>query len=441
MSANAERSPFENIGQVARVPNEMQPRITVREINTAEPGPYYVYIPGIDAEGLQPMLHSPAYSRIPAGEVFKIGAIEESVLAGRLDQAVPHKEVVIMHPIEQRKMDTLHVIAIPAGVTLQALKSDVSINRHILVHIDKFDKLDIEHTILNEMIRPVRVKELDRPTELRNEIDSVGMLAVRLRWLQEAAEKLETGRILEAHRRITDARPFLRDSWLKAIQDYMIPGIDRFRTVAETAISAIEDRLRKPNNTDEYDRYFFRMAWLLGRKPERSVLSRTLEGSRGGLSIDETKAYLEMLVAKQGNGQPQIMQPTAQTMQCPDCGEDVRTIAGGPPRKCRHCGFEFRAQEPKGYDYAAASADHIAATSDNTTARHITAAAEMDRAMPLAEDVEGDTQDVGPIVPIQLSAEDESYIEGIAETLDPEYKKTKSEARVGDALSSILGKG
>lgn len=436
MSANVERSPFENIGQDARVPNEMQPRITVREINTAEPGPYYVYIPGIDAEGLQPMLHSPAYSRIPAGEVFKIGAIEESVLAGRLDQAVPHKEVIIMHPIEQRKMDTLHVIAIPAGVTLQALKSDVAINRHVLVHIDRFDKLDIEHAALNEIVRPFQVKELERPNALRNEIDSVGMLAIRLRWLQEAAEKLETGRVLEAHRRIIDARPFLRDSWLTAIQDYMIPGIDRFRTVAETAISAIEDRLRKPNNTDEYDRYFFRMAWLLGRKPERSVLSRTLEGSRGGLSIDETKAYLEMLVAKQGNGQPGATAAPASTiqkMQCPDCAEEINTINGGPPRKCRHCGFVFRQPDD----------NPSSVVTSATTQAHVAAAAEMDKVIPLASpaEVEDESADVGPIVPIKLSEEDEAYVDEIAERLDPQYGKTKSEERVGDALSSILGKG
>jgi len=428
-SATVEKSVFDNLGQDAMVPNEMQPRITVRDINTAEPGPYYVYIPGIDAEGLQPMLHSPAYSRIPAGEVFRIGAIEESVLAGRLDQAVPHKEVVISHPIEQKEIGRLHVIAIPAGTTLQALRSDRAITSHILAHIEPFDKIDVEYSTLNEMIRPSRVKELDKPADMRNEIEAVGMLAIRLRWLQDAVERLETGRMLESHRRVIDARPFLRDAWHRAIMDYMIPANDQFRIIAETRIAAIEDRMRNPNNTDNYDRYYFKLAWLLGRKPERTALSRTLESTtRGGLSPEEIKMYIETVVAKNaGNGQPAATASTIQKMQCPDCAEEINTINGGPPRKCRHCGYEFR---PVGE-----SAAPYAPTAFVEPSPGVQAAIEMDKAMPLATESnqEDDDESVGPMAPpVKLSPEDEADIEKIAARLDPKGAKDQ-------VLKSILG--
>lgn len=419
-------SPFDNLGQSAHVPSEMQPRISVRDINTAEPGPYYVFIPGIDADGLKEMLHSIHYARIPAGEIFQIGAIEESMLAGRLDMAVPHKEVIISHAIEQRVVDKLHVIAIPASTTLKALQADRAVTQHILAHIAAFDKLDVEYKMLNDMIRPLvrqpdgsmgAIQELTKPAEFRKELEAVGMLAMRLRWLQEAAEKLETGRMLEVHRRVIDEKPFLRGLWLKVIQDVLIPSIDQFRTVAETRIAAIEDRMRNPQNSDNYDRYSFRLMWLLGRQPERTALSRTLnDAGRGGLSAEEQKMFIANEVARMTGGSAQA-QSVRETMQCPDCGEDVRTIAGGPPRKCRHCGYEFRAPDPDGnmnrMREAVELPESVILPEESTGTQ---AAAELDTAAPLAvAEPEAQVQVIeAASTGAGLSPEDEAEIEDIA---------------------------
>lgn len=431
-SSSADRSPFDDISQPARVPSGMSPRITMTEVNTAEPGPYYVFIPGIDAEGLKEMLHSLQYARIPAGEVFRIGAIEESMLAGRLDAAVPHRLITVMHPIEQKVVERLQVVATPASTTLNALKSDRSIVQHVMAHITAFDKIDVDYGVFNAMIRPTvkypdgevgAIRELTKPEEYRKEIESVGMLAMRLRWLQEAAEKLETGRMLEEHRRVIDKRPFLRDIWLGAIRDALIPSIDQFRTVAETRLSAIEDRMRNPQNSDNYDRYSFRLMWLLGRQPERQALGRTLNSmDRGGLSSDEIKTFVANEVARQGGALTPIapIQAVVQQVQCDECGEMLNSVKGGYPRKCRYCGFEFRSTDEIGSMNAFRESVILPEESQigTMTASGVAAAAELDQAAPLAdpeitEEIAVEAASAGQ----GLSAEDEAELEDMAASI------------------------
>lgn len=433
MSSSADRSPFDSVAQASHVPSGMQARITVQEINTAEPGPYYVYNPGLDGEGLKEMLHSPQFATLPAGEIIRIGAIEESMLAGRLDAAVPHKQITIMHPIEQKVMDRLHVIAIPASITLQAMLSDRNLTKHVLTHIAAFDKLsEIEFQSLNNMIRPLvryqdgslgPIKELTKPAEFRKDIDTFGMLALRLRWLQETAEQLESGRMLEDYRRIIDAKPYLKQLWHKAITEVLIPANDQFRIVAETGLAAVEDRMRNPQNSDNYDRYSFKLMWLLGRQPERTVLTRTLDSAgRGGLSPEEVKIFVANEIARQSGVAAQAtavaqVEVAASKYQCEECGEMLNSVRGGPPRKCRFCGFEFRPldQQPQAQvETPVVSPGVAAATELDAVAPVVEEAQEVVENLP--EELEGSPVEAAPAGE-GLTAEDEAEINDLASNL------------------------
>lgn len=345
-------------------------RVTERPINTSGPGPYYVYLPSLRIDDLMRMTHLFAY--IPAGEVFPITSTKQWVRKGQLPDGAARDERIIQDffGVVTDQHDSLEI---PAETTKNALFSDRVLTQHGLIELTEFALLDVAHEGLNKLIKPVRFEDRDVPEQFRQILtnpDGGGMLALRRIWLQQALDGLRSGRVIEDVARLIDAQPYLRELWINAIEKVMIPAVDQYVVTANNTLASKEEAIRA-GEKKVYDIYDNTLMWLLARKPERTALSRTLEGTaKGGIGIEEIRALVEGVVG--ANTAPQAAAAAVtDRMQCPDCGEFVNAIMGSggamPPRKCRHCDFEFRSAQPI-QEVAASNGDADVPVPDNLEA-------------------------------------------------------------------------
>lgn len=328
--------------------------VVERPINTAGPGPYFVYMPGMPGTGLVHMTHS--FNCIPAGMVWRVSPIDVWAQMSQIPEGMARKERITRH-WAGHVTDHQGAITIPGQVTLDTLMSDMFLAKHKLTRIPMFDLNDPMENVFNKFIQPVYIEELTKPKEFRQELETQGMLRIRRRWLEIAAEALTTGRMLEDLRRVIDKNAYLQDIWLRAIESVLLPANDAFEQIANTFLAQKEDAMRQ-NQKGYYDWYDNVLMWLLGRKPERNALSRTLEeagkGGGGGLDRAGLKEVLSEVLAAAGNktaDAASIAQVIMrETVACPDCGEDVKLLPsfGGParpPRLCRFCRYVFTVED------------------------------------------------------------------------------------------------
>ena len=319
-----------------------QSLITETPINTAGGGPYYVFSPGLTFHGLRNMVT--IFSKIPGGEIFKVESGHTWVSAGQLPEGSATKLRVIKDPIFGREIDRHHRRDIPAEDTLNALLGDRSLTQNGLVRIPQFDSQSIELAAFNYLVRPEELdfSEKRYPTnpQWKKIAEQDGILMLRRIWLEEALNKLQTGQYLEDIRRLTDAKPYLLELWIESLEKILIPANETYKTIADGQLSAIEEKIRS-EEIKQYDPFAFQLMWLLGRKPERTALSRTLETAgkmnSGGLTAEDLGSILKAL--QQPNN---TQQSAVETVSCPDCGNRCEMVAGGPPRICWRCRYEFR---------------------------------------------------------------------------------------------------
>lgn len=321
-------------------------KITERAINAAGPGPYYVYLPGISVTGLANMVYW--FNTLPGGKVFKIISKELWTSPDQLPEGAARREKKIRNMFDV-VIQTLHSHEVPATSTLEALQGDRTLMSNGLVSIGAFDLIEnVELDAFNLLIHPHEIQERAYPEQWKKLLRSEGgMLGLRRQWLDQALEGLRTGRMLEDIRRLVDARPALGEIWTRAIVESVIPAVESFTQRANIILAAKEEDIRT-GAIKQYDPYMEQLMWCLGRLPERTALSRTMENmGNGGNSL--SAAEVERIVAAklaQVNGSSGPSAPVTgsvfQTMQCEECGEELKMVHGGPPRKCRFCGFEFR---------------------------------------------------------------------------------------------------
>lgn len=320
-----------------------------RTINAAGPGPYFVYMPGIPGTGLWGMTHS--FGTIPAGQSWRIGPVDIYLQASQMPEGMARKERITKN-WAGHVTDHQQAFTVPGGITLDALTQDMSLARHRITKIPMFDLIDPHENIFNKLIMPTYIEENTFPKAFRQALETEGMLRIRRRWLEQAEEALDTGRLLEDYLREIERVPYLRDIWLQAIEKVLIPAVDGFEQIANSILAQKEEAIRGGTKA-VYDTYDNTLMWLLGRKPERTALSRTLEqaGRGGGLDKADLKQILtEVLTAAGNNASAATIAAaiTRETVACPDCAEDVKLLPGfgGPPRLpriCRFCRYEFTA--------------------------------------------------------------------------------------------------
>lgn len=321
--------------------------VVERTINAAGPGPYFVFMPGIPGTGLFSMTH--AFGTIPAGMAFRIGPVDIYLQASQMPEGMARKERITRN-WQGIVTDHQQAFTVPGGITLDTLTQDMSLAKHRITKIPMFDLIDPHENVFNKLIQPTYIEELTFPKEFRQTLEAEGMLRIRRRWLEQAAEALDTGRMLEDFRREIDRAPYLHDIWSKAINQVLIPAVDGFEQTANSILAQKEEAIRGGTKA-VYDTYDNTLMWLLGRKPERTALSRTLEqaGRGGGLDKADLKEILTEVLAASGNNASAATIAdaiTRETIACPDCGEDVKLLPsfGGPPRPpriCRFCRYEF----------------------------------------------------------------------------------------------------
>jgi hypothetical protein len=333
--------------EVHQQPFPDNPMVTVTEqpINTAGPGPFSVYAPGLSFEGLKGMVY--LFNTIPAGKVFEIKSGESWTAKGQLPEGTATKKRTVKNFFGVVTDEHL-AREIPAETTLNALLSDRSLTSLGLTQIQVFNQIDANVKIINQLICPEEIpnRTFPRDPKLHKIVDQEGMLKLRAIWLEQAVEAIESNRILEDIRRYTDDKPYLLEVWKDAILQTLLPANNTFFAIATVGIAAIEERIRSGQQT-QYDPYALNLMWLLGRKPERTALSRTLDhASKSGIGSEEIKSIVEAVLTANNATTQQASTSSIQKMQCPDCGEPLNTIAGGPPRKCRFCGYEFYQTSP-----------------------------------------------------------------------------------------------
>lgn len=317
--------------------------ITRTPINTAGPGPFYVYSPGLTFVGLRGMVY--LFNNIPAGEVFRIESGPTTSNKHQLPEGVGNTEIVVKNWFGQI-IDRLIEREIPAQDTLQALLSDPSLLQYGLTQITVLDFQDAYPEYLNMLIRPEEIADRKIPVNspYKQMIESEGMLAVRKLWLEKAAEGLRTGRVLEDVYKVLESKPYLGEIWAEAV-DFMITSVNEFVPVANTVLAKKEEDV-KSGALLEYDGLSHLLMWLLGRKPERTALSRTFENfsKSGGAAGISAEQLTEILKATTGQGvQTQAALPAMvyETMQCQNCGTEINMINGGPPPQCWRCQFKY----------------------------------------------------------------------------------------------------
>jgi len=324
-------------------PPDMPMRTIIeRDVNTSGPGPYYVYLPGLSIDDLRRMTLS--FDSIRAGEVFAIGNTQHWTRRGLLPEGAARKTREIKN-FFGITTDQHESIEIPAQTTLDTLLADRIMIMHGLTRIESFDTNEVEHEQLNRLIEPSKVLERTFPTEFRSILEQRGMLVLRRQWLMEAAETLSTNISAERAMPILSAKPHLRELWLDAIVSKLIPAIDIFEAQANSILAQKEEAIRA-GQKQVYDTYDQTLMWLLGRKPERTALSRTLEGvGKNPIGVEEIRTLVREIVGGVA-GANVAAAPAGEKVQCPECGEYLNTIAGGPPRRCRFCSYEFRPSAP-----------------------------------------------------------------------------------------------
>jgi hypothetical protein len=324
--------------------------ITRIAVNSAGNGPYYVYSPGLDIEGLQNMVY--LFNNIPGGEIFPIGSGLIHSNKGTLPPGAEFEEVIVKDFFgnEQARLSGRQV---PAEVTLNALLSDRSITNEGFTHVPVFNSKEIQLKAFNMLIHPDPVKPQTYPINF-NHLDLLkkkGMLAVRKMWLEEALDGLKTGRILEDIRRVADSAPYLYEIWSEAIRDVLIPSNEMFIATANTNLSAKEEDKRS-GRMQFYDTYCKNLMWLLGREPQDTALNRTLEfaarGGQGGLSGDDIVKIIEAAKSSTPQQAASIQAAVSEYFQCPRCGNRVEAMAtGGPPDICWRCNHSFHRTMPQ----------------------------------------------------------------------------------------------
>lgn len=336
---------------MSSLPNEPQPApqqlpITTTEtvINAAGPGPFSVYSPGITISGLAAMVY--LFNRVPGGEVLEIKSGEVWADQMHLDERFATKQRV-SRDFFGNEVSKHRSREVPAQVTLDALISDRSITSMGLVQVPAFARVDAYVPYFNNLIRPERIEELTYPPKsqygkmLRDE----GMLAVRKMWLEQALESLITGRMLEDTRRVIERAPYLQELWSTAIEHTLLPQLDIYEQNANVSLSNVEEMIQA-KEMRRYDRYARKLMWLLGRKAERTALSRTMEAitktpaSAGGSSVEDLKVIVETIM----NGQAgrQAVAATFEFFPCPRCGNRCEEVYGAPPQICWRCNYSFQ---------------------------------------------------------------------------------------------------
>jgi hypothetical protein len=333
---------------VYTTPQFLGPTIIETPITAEGPGPFYVYTPGFTFRGLTSQIKF--FSSIKGGQVRKIESNKDWVNQGQLPEVAAATKRTYRSPFGE-VLDTHFSYEIPAQATLNTLLADRSLTQKGLTYIKCFDGIEAHEVALNSFINRVAVKDRQSKTGDK-QIDQIlateGMLRVRAMWLEKSLEELHSRQMLEDFRRYLDAKPYLYEVWTEAIEKYLLPAIEGFILIANTELAKVEERMRS-GKQDVYDGYSNDLMWLLGRKPERTALSRTLEsaaalGGRSGLSIEEIQAIVSAAVGasqKALDSQRGAVAPVEDTVQCTDCGQYCEMVKGGPPRICFRCGFEF----------------------------------------------------------------------------------------------------
>lgn len=314
--------------------------ITTRSVNTAGPGPFYFYSPGFSFIGLKDSVI--LFNNIPGGHAFKITTGEQWYAAGQLPDGMAANVREIRNPFTGQVVEKHESRTIPAQDIINTLVSDRSLTQLGLTQISVFDKIEAEEMTFNLLIHPEEVADLKYPIDpkwRRIVEQDGGMLALRKIWLASAMEALETQRLMVDIARVVEAKPYLLDQWKESIVQVILPALDAFTVNANTRLASFEESMRAKKR-EEYDPYAMTLMWCLGRKPERTALSRTLDQTgRGGLSMDDARVlFLEMM--KNTSSQVQQAQ-NVDFSTCPDCGNKCENVAGGPPRICWRCKFEF----------------------------------------------------------------------------------------------------
>lgn len=316
--------------------------MTETPMNTGDSGPYFVYSPGFTFEGLKPMVFH--FNVIPANNAFKLTSGDQWAMPQMFPDGAAAKKRSVKHPYTGQVIEEHHARTIPAQDTLNALLSDRSLTSFGLTQIAIFDKIDAFESVFNSMIERELVEVSCYPENKQWEkiVRQTGMLEMRKIWLETTLEELETGRVLTDVGRVLDGKPYLLDVWKVAIKKTLLPSLNAFKVIANTRLAAVEERIRSGKQV-EYDPYSHTLMWLLGRQPERTALSRTLEGANktnqtSGITPDQIRALVQETFAANRPEQPTLIDKR----QCGNCGEYVNAVAGGFPRKCRFCGFEFQ---------------------------------------------------------------------------------------------------
>jgi hypothetical protein len=309
-------------------------------ISTSDSGPYYVYTPGITLTGLKSMVFF--FNTIPANSAFKLTSGDSWSMPNQLPEGAAQKKRDVQNPYTGMVIETHHARTIPAQDTLNTLLSDRSLTSLGLTQLAMFDKINAFEDVFNRLIEPERVDVGLFPEsnpQWKKIATELGMLELRGIWLESALEALETGKLLVDIDRVVSNNPYLLDVWKSAIKKTILPSLNAFKTVASVKLSAIEDRIRAGKQL-EYDPFSTTLMWLLGRKPERTALSRIHDATnraQGGITPEQIRALVQETVAATQPVQPAIVEQ----MQCSNCGEFVNMVAGGPPAACRWCGNRF----------------------------------------------------------------------------------------------------
>lgn len=329
-----------------------QPGLIQREIpvSTMDSGPYYVLSPGLTLTGLKQTVKF--FNAIRGCNAHKIDSDKDWLVASHMAQTEgvnPLTRRPVQNPFTGQVIEEHQSYAIPAQATLNALLSDRSLTNLGLTQIPSFDKVDAHEDVFNMLIEPERIEVGQHPKNPQwRKITQQpgGVIALRKIWLEAALENLETGRVLVDIDRVIEKNPYLLEIWREALRNTFIPSLESFETTANILLASFEESVRS-GERKKYDPFSSQLMWLLGRKPERTALSRTIEGmnqtNKEGLSIEHIRPLVQEIVAATRPIEPPIQEQT----QCGNCGERVNMITGiggapsHPPRKCRFCGNEF----------------------------------------------------------------------------------------------------
>lgn len=313
-------------------------------INAAGPGPFYVYSPGFTLTGLRHMVY--LFDSIPGGLLFQVKSGEVWASKEHLPEAAAKKERTVRN-IFGATMDIHRSREQPAEDMLNAILSEKSCIDLGLVPVSSLAKVEAYQDTFNLLIHPEIVPDRKYPIDpiWRKIVEQDGMIKLRQIWLESAIEGLQTGRFLEDVKKVVEDHPYLLDIWKEAITDVLYPALQTVSVVANTRLADFEERIRA-QEIKVYDPLSMNMMWLLGRKPERTALSRTMEnvshlGQGNGVDSEAIRSIVEAVVLAQNQVNQTNTSSAYQSMQCSDCGEELKMVNGGPPRKCRFCGFEF----------------------------------------------------------------------------------------------------